>query len=73
MISPYKIGWNGLVSIDIPFDIITQCSFDGDSGDSETFLSRDAVVSETYNGAIKKGSMYKWNESLNLISVLIPL
>ena len=63
MISPYKIRWNGITSNSIPFDIITQCSFDGDSGDSETFLSRDAVVSETYNGAMKRGSSYKWNES----------
>ena len=63
MISPYKIKWNELSSILIPFDVITQCSFDGDSGDSETFLGREAVVSETYNGAMKRGNMYKWNES----------
>ena len=63
MISPYKIKWNEQSSNTLPFDIITQCSFDGDSGDSETFLGREAVISETYNGAIKRGSTYKWNES----------
>lgn len=63
MISPKEIKWNDLWSTEVPFDIITQCSFDGDSGDSETFLSREAVVSETYNGAMKRGNSYKWNES----------
>jgi hypothetical protein len=46
-------------------DIITYLSFDGDAGETETYLSREAVVSETYNGEIKRCNSYKWSESLS--------
>ena len=65
MISPQKIRWNGSSSTMLPFDITTCLSFDGDSGDAETYLGREAVVSETYNGEIKRGNSYKWSESLS--------
>ena len=65
MISPYKIGWNGYLSTVLPFNITTCLSFDGDSGDIETHLGREAVVSETYNGALKRGGSYKWSESMS--------
>lgn len=65
MISPYKIGWNGEFSHAFPFNITTCLSFDGDSGDIETHLGREAVVSETYNGALKRGGSYKWSESMS--------
>ena len=65
MISPQKIRWNGSSSTMLPFDITTCLSFDGDSGDTDTYLGREAVVSETYNGEIKHGNSYKWSESLS--------
>lgn len=65
MISPYKIGWNMYLSDELPFNITTCLSFDGDSGDIETHLSREAVISETYNGSLKRGSSYKWSESMS--------
>lgn len=59
MLMPYRIMWNGYSSLD--FDVYTQFAFDGDNGEIETFLGRDAVVSETYNNAIRKGTNYRWN------------
>ena len=65
MISPKKIVWNGMSSTSIPFNIITELSFDGDNGESETYLSREAVASESYNGSLKRASGYKWSESMS--------
>ena len=62
MIAPYRISWNGYSSRD--FDVLTELAFDGDSGETNTFLNRQAVVSETYDGSLKRGHTYKWNEAL---------
>lgn len=69
MISPYKIGWLGYTSID--FDIHTGISFDADNGNMSTFLGREAVVSESYNGAFKRAHAYKWSETLSPTITLI--
>lgn len=61
MINPYRITWNEFSSLD--FDVLTDLAFDSDNGAVETHLSREAVVSETYNGELKRASGYKWNES----------
>lgn len=61
MISPYKITYNGYSNED--FDLICDLAFDSDSGETSSFLSRDAVASETYRGAIKHVSSYKFTES----------
>lgn len=63
MISPYKIGWGGYTSID--FDIHTGISFDYDNGNTNTFLNREAIVSESYNGAFKRAHAYRWSETLS--------
>lgn len=65
MISPKKITWNGMSSTSIPFNITTEFSFDGDNGESETYLSREAVASESHNGSLKRASGYKWSESMS--------
>lgn len=62
MIAPYKISWNGYSSLD--FDVLTQLAFDSDSGEVDTFLGREAIVSDVYDGSLKRGHTYKWNESL---------
>lgn len=69
MISPYKFTWDGFSSLD--FDVISDLAFDSDNGNTETHLSREAVVSETYNGALKRVSGYKWNESFTFQLTLI--
>ena len=63
MINPYKISWGGFTSID--FDTHTGISFDSDSGNTNTFLNREAMVSESHNGAFKKAHAYKWSETLS--------
>lgn len=69
MINPYKITWNEFSSLD--FDVLTDLAFDSDNGAVETRLSREAVVSETYNGELKRASGYKWNESLTFQMTLV--
>lgn len=62
MISPYKVTYAGFSSED--FDLICDLAFDSDSGATSSFLSREAVASETYRGAMKYVSTYKYTESL---------
>lgn len=67
MISPYKIRWNNYDSDAFhgSMHLATSLSFDGDTGDVESHLGREAVMSETYNGALKRVSSYKWSESMS--------
>jgi hypothetical protein len=62
MISIHRFTYNGYSSED--FDLCCQLSFDGDSGEVSTFLSRDAVASETYRGEIQRVSSYKYTDVL---------
>lgn len=61
MISPYRVEYATYSSLD--FDLICDVAFDSDSGATSSFLSREAVASETYRGAIKRVSSYKYTES----------
>lgn len=61
MISPYRVEYNTFSSLD--FDLICDVAFDSDSGATSSFLSREAVASETYRGDIKHVSSYKYTES----------
>ena len=60
MINPHRVEYATYSSVD--FDLITCLSFDSDVGETNTFLSRDAVASETYRGSIQHVHMYKYNE-----------
>lgn len=62
MINPQRVEYATYSSVD--FDLITCLSFDSDVGETNTFLSRDAVASDTYRGSIKHVHMYKYNESM---------
>lgn len=68
MISPYKVTWDTFSSLD--FDVLTDLAFESDDGTVETHLSREAVVSETYNG-LKRISGYKWNDNFTFQLTLI--
>lgn len=48
----------------LEMDLWTELCFDEDNGDVETHLSREAVISESYNGSFKRAHGYKWGESL---------
>lgn len=62
MINPHRIEYNTYSSVD--FDLITCLSFESDNGETSTFLSRDAVASETYRGDIKRVHSYKYTDVL---------
>ena len=62
MISPYRVIYNTYSSRD--FDLLCELSFEGDSGDVSTFLSREAVASDTHKGEFKRVHGYKHTEVL---------
>lgn len=62
LISVNRINYAGFSSQD--FDLITCLSFEGDSGDVNTFLNREAVASESYRGHFRRVHNYKYNEVL---------
>ncbi len=61
MISIHRLIYNGYSSED--FDLCCQLAFDSDSGESNSYLSREAVSSETYRGDFKRVHSYKFTES----------
>lgn len=62
MIAPRKIEYNNKSNDD--FNLLCDVAFDGDSGDMTTFLTREAVASETYRGDFKRVHTYKYTETL---------
>jgi hypothetical protein len=63
MISPKKIQFNGYTSTD--YDLICDCAFDSSNGGESSFLSREAVSTESYNGKFKRITNYKYNETFS--------
>lgn len=67
MISPKKVKFNNYSSVDFPtFTLLTCLSFDNTTGESNTFLTRGAVASESVDGRFKNTSHYKYTENLTL-------
>ena len=62
MLSPYKIKWKTLSSLEL--DVWTEISFDSSDGETETYLNREAIVSESHDGALKRTHGYRWSEGL---------
>ena len=62
MIAPRKIEYNNKSNDD--YNLLCDVAFDGDSGDMTTFLTREAVASETYRGDFKRVHTYKYTETL---------
>lgn len=62
MISVNRLVYAGYSSQD--FDLICDLSFDSDDGEVSTYLSREAVASETHRGDFKRVSSYKYSEVL---------
>ncbi len=66
MISPHRIKYRGIESTELNIlDLIMCVAFDSDNGETSTFLNREAVVSETYDGRYKRVHRYKYNESFS--------
>lgn len=64
MINPHRIRYNNIFSneLNIP-NLITCVAFDSDSGEVNTFLSREAVASESYDGKYKRIHRFKHTET----------
>ena len=66
MISPHKIKYRGVENTELNIlDLIMCVAFDSDNGETATYLNREAVVSETYNGRYKRVHSYKYSESFS--------
>lgn len=66
MISPHRIKYHGVESTELNIlDLIMCVAFDSDNGETNTFLNREAVVSETYDGRYKRVHSYKYSESFS--------
>lgn len=67
MISPKKVKYNEFMSTDFPtFTLLTDVAFDSDNGEVSSYLSREAVASESYHGEFKRVHNYKYTENLSL-------
>ena len=60
MIDAHRIVFNGFDSLD--FDVTTHLSFDSDNGTTSSFLNRDSVYSEHYDGSYRRIHSYKYND-----------
>ena len=61
MIEAHRIEYRGYSSID--FDLITCLSFESDNGEVNSFLTREAVASESYRGEFKRIHQMKYTET----------
>lgn len=69
MIAINRFKYNGYSSKD--FDLKTCLAFDTSSGETNSFLTREAVASESYKGDLKRVYQYKYNEVLSPVITLI--
>jgi phage-related protein len=60
MIGLHRFRYNGYSSQD--FDLLCDVSFNEDNGDSESFLNREAVASEVYNGTLRRVHNFKYTD-----------
>ena len=63
MISANRIEFRGYSSVD--FDLKTCMAFESDSGEVSTYLTREAVASESYRGEFKRIHNFKYTETFN--------
>ena len=60
MIAINRCVYNGFSSKD--FDLLCDVAFDSDSGETSTYLSREAIASENYKGDFKRVHNYKYDD-----------
>lgn len=64
MLSLNRIRFCGVFSNELNMpDVIMDCAFDSDNSEVNTFLTREAVVSESYDGRNRRISAFKYTES----------
>lgn len=66
MISPNRIRFGGIFSNELNMpDLIMDCAFESDNSEVSTFLTREAVASETYDGRNRRISSFKYTENFS--------
>ena len=64
MISLNRIRFGGVFSNELNMpDLIMDCAFDSDNSEVNTFLAREAVASESYDGRNRRISSFKYTEN----------
>ena len=64
MLAPNRIRFAGVFSNELNMpDLIMDCAFDSDNSEVSTFLTREAVSSETYDGRNRRISSFKYTEN----------
>lgn len=64
MISLNRIRFGGVFSNELNMpDLIMDCAFDSDNSEVNTFLTREAVASESYDGRNRRISSFKYTEN----------
>lgn len=69
MISPYKIKFRNQTNID--FDLIVGAAFDSDSGNTESFLTKESTSSNTFDGYRKNVHGYHYTDVMTVSFTLI--
>ena len=64
MVSLNRIRFGGVFSNELNMpDLIMDCAFDSDNSEVSTFLTREAVASESYDGRNRRISSFKYTEN----------
>lgn len=64
MLAPNRIRFAGMFSNELNMpDLIMDCAFDSDNSEVSTFLSREAVASEAFDGRRRHISSFKYTET----------
>lgn len=64
MVSLNRIRFGGIFSNELNMpDLIMDCAFDSDNSEVSTFLTREAVASESYDGRNRRISSFKYTEN----------
>ena len=69
LISPYRIKYRGKTNED--FYLICDASFDPDSGNTESFLNKESVASNTYDGSRRNVHNYSYTDVMTVSITLI--
>ena len=62
MVNPHHIKYAGISSNELNQNLIMCLALDGDNGETNTYLNRSAVQSESYDGRYKPIVRYKYDE-----------
>lgn len=66
MISLNRIRFDGIFSDELNMpDLIMDCAFDSDDSEVSTFLTREAIASESYDGRNRRINSFKYTENFS--------